>query len=229
MTEVERLTSPYARRVPVRDINLVAYPLDVMVAGEPGRRRDELVRALAGGPLLRLRTPGPGRPGVVVLRSDRPARDVPAHTAAPVLVVTARDEPEEVVGTLLAGATSYLIDGQFTATELLGAVLGTAAGRSFLSPAALAALVHALQQPARGGAPAELAGALSRRERQIMELVADGHPNSFIARREYIVEKTVRNHLNSIYAKLGVRSRAGAILVWWGRPRPVPGPTAADC
>jgi DNA-binding CsgD family transcriptional regulator len=61
-----------------------------------------------------------------------------------------------------------------------------------------------------------------------MDLVAEGHPNSFIARREYIVEKTVRNHLNSIYAKLGVRSRSGAILVWWGRPRPVPGPTA-DC
>ena len=81
-------------------------------------------------------------------------------------------------------------------------------------------MVRRLQHPDRLGVPSALAAALSRRERQIMELVAEGHPNSHIARREFIAEKTVRNHLNSIYAKLGVRSRAEAILVWLGRTRP---------
>ena len=248
----------------------LTFPLDVTVAGEPGRPRDDLVRTLTACPLLRVRVAGtvrvlpagspqarvapaatsrgpahnaspahnggpahngrwadggcvrPGRPGLVVLRSAHPARDVQLRVAAdgsvPVLVVSGQTEESEIVRALRAGATSYLVDGEFTASEVLGAALGTAAGRSYLSPSALAAVVRRLQRPDRTGVAAELAGTLSRRERQIMELVAEGHPNSVIARREFIAEKTVRNHLNNIYAKLRVRSRAEAILVWWGRP-----------
>lgn len=169
----------------------------------------------------------PARSGVVVLRSAGPARDVRAQVAAgetaPILVVSPESEEGEVVRTLQAGATSYLVDGQFSGTEVLAATLGTAAGRSHLSPSVLAAVVRRLQHPDRSSVPAELASSLSRRERQIMELVAEGHPNSYIARREFIAEKTVRNHLNNIYSKLGVRSRAEAILVWLGRARPVAG------
>jgi DNA-binding NarL/FixJ family response regulator len=169
----------------------------------------------------------PARSAVVVLRSTAPARDVralvSADETAPVLVVSPETEENEVVRTLQSGATSYLVEGQFTGTEVLAAALGTAAGRSHLSPPVLAAVVRRLQHPDRSSAAAELAGSLSRRERQIMELVAEGHPNSYIARREFIAEKTVRNHLNNIYAKLGVRSRAEAILVWLGRARPAAG------
>lgn len=168
--------------------------------------------------------PEPARSRVVVLRSASPARDVRAQVeageSAPILVVSPESEEGEVVRTLQAGATSYLVDGQFSGTEILAAALGTAAGRSHLSPTVLAAVVRRLQHPDRTAVPTELAGTLSRRERQIMDLVAEGHPNSAIARREFIAEKTVRNHLNNIYAKLGVRSRSEAILVWLGRSRP---------
>lgn len=230
----------------------LAYPLDVTVLSEPGRRRDELVQALTSCSLLRVRVaagtraglpaaasrpparPGPGwqnagrqrpvRSAVVVLRSAYPARDVRALVAAggtaPVLVVSAESEEAEVVRTLQAGATSYLVEGHFSGPEALSAALGTAAGRSHLSPSVLAAVVRRLQHADAATVPAELAESLSRRERQIMELVAEGHPNAYIARREFIAEKTVRNHLNNIYAKLGVRSRAEAILVWLGRARP---------
>lgn len=168
--------------------------------------------------------PEPARSRVVVLRSASPARDVRAQVeageSAPILVVSPESEEGEVVRTLQAGATSYLVDGQFSGTEILAAALGTAAGRSHLSPTVLAAVVRRLQHPDRTTVPTELASTLSRRERQIMDLVAEGHPNSAIARREFIAEKTVRNHLNNIYAKLGVRSRSEAILVWLGRSRP---------
>jgi DNA-binding NarL/FixJ family response regulator len=309
---------PLADRHPVLQTDQLVFPMDVTVGAEPGRVRDELVRALATCPLLRVQVrvagivrsagspparlapagTGPSsartsltatgsgrtgsaatgsdrtgssrtgsaatdssrtgssrtglaatssalagladsglaqtgwrggdgrRPGLVVLCSASPAREVRRQVAtgegAPILVVSGESDEGEVVRVLQAGATSYLVDGQFGETEVLGAALGTAAGRSHLSPSALAAVVHRLQHPDRTGVPAALAATLSRRERQIMELVAEGSPNSFIARREFIAEKTVRNHLNNIYAKLHVRSRAEAILVWLGRARPMP-------
>jgi DNA-binding NarL/FixJ family response regulator len=218
----------------------LALPVDVAVGCEPGPRREELVRMLAACPLLRVRarpvvhalhavpTGRPGRdgphPAVLVLRSAVPSRDVPAQVAAgetaPILVVSPVAEDGEIVRTLQSGATSYLVEGEFTAAEVPAAALGTAAGRSHLSPSVLAAVVRRLRHPEHPAVTPGLAGSLSRRERQIMELVAEGHPNSHIARREFIAEKTVRNHLNNIYAKLGVRSRAEAILVWLGHGRP---------
>lgn len=196
-----------------------SHRLAATVLGDPGPGRDELVDALTRSPLLRVRV-APGPPALVstgslvVLRSGRPARDVRTQFAgggtAPIMVVATVADEDEAVRTLRAGATSYLVEGRYGPAELLTAVLGTAAGHSHLSPAVLAAVVRRLQRPDR---PA-VAGRLSRRERQIMELVAEGHATAAIARREFIAEKTVRNHLNSIYTKLGVRSRAEAILAW---------------
>jgi DNA-binding NarL/FixJ family response regulator len=289
LTATTHGTAPYPRSLPadvrarpasvrgdhhvvVGGTHELPFPLDVTVAGAPGRTRDDLVRVLTACSLLRVRVAGtlssagsvpsaagavrpaqaralnggaparqwtggrqsrPGRPGLIVLRTAQPARDVRVQVAAdesvPILVVSGELEPNQIVRALQAGASSYLVDGQFTASEVLSAALGTAAGRSHLSPAALAAVVDRLQHPERTGVPAELAGALSRREREIMELVAEGQSNAFIARREFISEKTVRNHLNNIYAKLQVHSRAEAILVWWGRPRTAPaGPAASE-
>lgn len=200
--------------------------LSTTVLGDPGRPRDELVAALAASPQLRVRVGPPVSvptgPAVLVLRSARPARDLRTRVArgtAPALVVTTVTDPAEAVRTLQAGATSYLIEGQYDRGELLAAVLGTAAGHSHLSPAVLAAVVRRLQHPERPAVPPEVAGRLSRRERQILDLVADGYATSVIARREFIAEKTVRNHLNNIYAKLGVRSRAEAVAAWLGSPR----------
>jgi DNA-binding NarL/FixJ family response regulator len=205
----------------------LALPLDVGVAGQPGRPRDGLVRTLTACSLLRVGVTGApawrSRARVVVLRSELPARDVREQREAgrdvPILVVSGAVADGEIVRTLQAGATGFLVDGQFTAGDVLAAVLDTAVGCSRLSPAALGAVVRRLRDPDQPAIPTDLASTLSPRERQIMELVAQGHPNSVIARREFITEKTVRNHLNNIYPKLRVRSRADAILVWWGKVR----------
>jgi ATP/maltotriose-dependent transcriptional regulator MalT len=58
---------------------------------------------------------------------------------------------------------------------------------------------------------------LSSREAQIMTLIADGHSNGQIAERLVLAEKTVKNHVNRIYAKLGVGSRPAAISRWTPR------------
>jgi ATP/maltotriose-dependent transcriptional regulator MalT len=71
-----------------------------------------------------------------------------------------------------------------------------------------------IPKPARGAG-------LSSREAQIMTLIAAGHSNGQIAERLVLAEKTVKNHVNRIYAKLGVGSRPAAISRW--RPRVPPG------
>jgi ATP/maltotriose-dependent transcriptional regulator MalT len=62
-------------------------------------------------------------------------------------------------------------------------------------------------------------GGLSSREAQIMTLIAAGHSNGQIAERLVLAEKTVKNHVNRIYAKLGVGSRPAAISRWGPRAR----------
>ncbi|WP_066363405.1 helix-turn-helix domain-containing protein [Herbidospora mongoliensis] len=59
--------------------------------------------------------------------------------------------------------------------------------------------------------------ALSKRETEVMDLIAGGHSNNQIAQQLFLSEKTVKNHVNRIYAKLGVASRGTAIDLWSGR------------
>lgn len=63
---------------------------------------------------------------------------------------------------------------------------------------------------------------LSKREAEVMELIATGHSNGEIARLLFLSEKTVKNHVNRIYAKLGVDCRMTAICRWRGEPAPPP-------
>lgn len=58
---------------------------------------------------------------------------------------------------------------------------------------------------------------LSKRETEVMDLIATGQSNGQIARRLFLSEKTVKNHVNRIYAKLGVDSRVTAIGLWLSR------------
>ncbi|MFC0863262.1 LuxR C-terminal-related transcriptional regulator [Sphaerimonospora cavernae] len=60
---------------------------------------------------------------------------------------------------------------------------------------------------------------LSKREAEVMELIATGHSNGEIAQRLFLSEKTVKNHVNRIYGKLGVESRDTAIGRWLGATR----------
>ncbi|GAA4559110.1 helix-turn-helix domain-containing protein [Planotetraspora kaengkrachanensis] len=61
---------------------------------------------------------------------------------------------------------------------------------------------------------------LSKRETEVMDLIATGHSNGEIAQRLFLSEKTVKNHVNRIYAKLGVASRVTAIGRWLGGTDP---------
>jgi DNA-binding NarL/FixJ family response regulator len=124
-----------------------------------------------------------------------------------VVALTSFAERDRVLAALDAGAVGYLLK-DIEPAELRSAIRAAARGESPLSPRAAGALVAARS---RG---ADLP-ALSGREREVLELVAEGLPNKSIARRLEISEKTVKAHLTSIYQQLGVTDRTQAAI--WAR------------
>lgn len=156
-------------------------------------------------------------PDVVLLDVRMPRRDGVAVAAelssrARVLMLTFSDEPATIQEALRAGATGYLVHGQFDADDLVDAVVSAAGGTGTFSPSAVSVLRASI-----GAAPAAAERdhfGLTEREREIMDLVAEGLRNGEIAGRCFVAEKTVKNHLNRIFAKLGVESRPQAMALW---------------
>jgi DNA-binding NarL/FixJ family response regulator len=157
------------------------------------------------------------RPDVTLLDVQMPGRD--GVSAAPelagmthVLMTTFSDTPEVVHAAVDAGALGYLVHGTFAEDELIACVLAAAAGNAVFGGPAMAAL-RAGRAPA---APRRPAHDLSARQLEIMDLIALGNSNGDIARQLFLAEKTVKNHVNHIFAKLGVRNRAEAVSLWLG-------------
>jgi DNA-binding NarL/FixJ family response regulator len=126
-----------------------------------------------------------------------------------VLVLSNADDPDTVARAVSAGARGYLVHGQVEREQIVDAVLGTAAGLSFLSPSAAAALVDRVQ-----GSRTSTDGDLTRREREVMELIAGGLTNQEIAARLVISGKTVKNHVHQVYKRLKVAGREQAVARW---------------
>lgn len=165
------------------------------------------------------------RPDIVLLDVKMPIMDGVAAAGAispgtPVLMLTYTDDQNTVTRAIRAGASGYLVHGGFTPDELVSAVLAVAEGKGALSPAVAPVLLDALRaQPV--AADDLVRDDLTAREREIMSLVSAGASNGEIARKLFLAEKTVKNHLNRIYAKLGVTSRGEAMARWLGTYPPL--------
>ena len=127
---------------------------------------------------------------------------ITAHPAAPrVLVVTTYGSDADVLPAIEAGATGYLLKDA-APDELATAVRTAAAGRTSLAPAIADRLMNRLRTPIT---------ALTRRETEVLALVAEGLSNRTIADRLHLTEGTVKSHLARIYTKLDVDSRTAAL------------------
>ncbi|MFW6691293.1 response regulator [Streptomyces sp. MAR4 CNX-425] len=185
---------------------------DLEIAGESGAG-EEALTALAEPDvrvdvvLMDLHLPGCS--GVEATRQlNSPCR---GGSAPPrVLVMSASVEDDAVVAALRAGAYGYLDKGASRA-ELLGAVRCVAAGGAVFSPAVaerLSRYFSALHTVPAGRAFPQL----TQREREVLDLIARSYNNRRIARELVLSEKTVRNHISNIFAKLGVQDRIAAML-----------------
>lgn len=145
----------------------------------------------------------PGMDGIEATR--RIASTVP-HVR--ILVVTLSEEPAHLLQAILAGAQGYLVHGRFSAQELAEAVRIVHAGGALITPAIVPELVELTRHPSGSGSTGTMPGSpLTEREYAVLDLVRTGHSNRQIARHLGIREKTVKNHIHNIYAKLHVHSR----------------------
>ncbi|MFE2877579.1 response regulator [Streptomyces roseus] len=128
-----------------------------------------------------------------------------AITALPgaprVLVLTTYDTDADILAAVEAGASGYLLKDA-PPEELAAAVRTAAAGQSALAPAVALRLMDRMRTPAE---------ALTKRELEVLQLVADGLSNQQISKKLFLSQATVKSHLVHIYAKLGVDSRTSAV------------------
>jgi DNA-binding NarL/FixJ family response regulator len=121
------------------------------------------------------------------------------------------EDDASVLAAMRVGARGYIVKGSGSA-EIARAIRGVAGGDAILGPSVAPTVLAALRAPATP--PAEHPfPELTRREFEVLQLLAQGHSNSAIADRLFVSEKTVRNHLSLIFDKLGVTSRAEAIVL----------------
>jgi DNA-binding NarL/FixJ family response regulator len=169
---------------------------DLEVIGEASDGAEAVRRAgEADVVLMDLRMPGMGGVEAITrLRESRPE--------VRVLVLTTFDTDSDVLPAIEAGATGYLLKDA-PREELLRAVRSAHRGESVLSPSVAGRLMGRVRRPSDG--------TLSKREREVLALVADGTTNREAARRLFVSEATIKTHLLHIYDKLDVRDRAAAV------------------
>jgi DNA-binding NarL/FixJ family response regulator len=184
----------------VRDL-LEAEP-DITVIGEAGTAESALARIPALKPdvaVLDVRLPDGD--GVTVCREIRSKMPDVAC-----LMLTSFGDDEALFDAIMAGASGYVLK-QIRGTDLVGAVRTIASGRSLLDPEAASRVMRRMREQAQRSDP--LAG-LTEQERRILELIGEGLTNRQIGERMFLAEKTVKNYVSALFAKLGMERRAQA-------------------
>ncbi|MEU8794319.1 response regulator transcription factor [Streptomyces sp. NPDC048643] len=182
---------------------------DISVVGDAGN----VEHALARGPALRpdvavLDVRLPDGDGISVCRELR--SQMPELSC---LMLTSFDDEEALLDAIMAGAAGYVLK-QIKGSDLVSAVRTVASGQSMLDPATTARLMSRLRaDPAEEPALAPELASLSPRERDVLALIGDGLTNREIGKELYLSEKTVKNHISRLLAKLGVQRRVQAAVL----------------
>jgi two-component system, NarL family, response regulator DevR len=183
----------------------------IEVVAEAGSVEEALVRTNAAAPdvaVVDVRLPDGD--GVALCRTLRELENGPRC-----LVLTAFDDEQALVEAIMAGASGYLLK-QVRGQDVVHAVREVAAGRSLLDPLTTARVLERMRRSAQTD---ELA-ALTERERHVLELIGEGLSNREIGERLFLAEKTVKNYVTSVLAKLGMERRTQAVA--WMAKRSAP-------
>ena len=184
----------------VRDL-LEAEP-DITVVGEAGTASSALARI----PAL--------RPDVAVLDVRRPdgdgvsvCREIRSRMAGVAcLMLTSFSDDEALFDAIMAGAAGYVLK-QIRGADLAGAVRTVASGRSLLDPEAASAVMRRIREQAQRSDPL---ARLTEHERRILELIGAGLTNRQIGEQLFLAEKTIKNYVSELFAKLGMHHRTQA-------------------
>ncbi len=125
------------------------------------------------------------------------------------LILTSYEDDEALFAAIMAGASGYVLK-QIRGTDLVDAVRRVAAGQSLLDPAVTQRVLERIRNPQHQ--PDQLKS-LTEQERRILGYVADGLTNRQIAAQMFLAEKTVKNYVSSLLAKLGLERRTQAAIL----------------
>lgn len=124
------------------------------------------------------------------------------------LILTSFADDEALFDAIMAGAAGYLLK-QIKGTDLVDAIRRVASGQSLLDPEVTARVLERLR---RGPEEDERLARLTEQERKILDLIAEGLTNRQIAERIFLAEKTVKNYVSNLLAKLGMERRTEAAV-----------------
>jgi len=177
---------------------------DLEVVGEAATVADALARIpLSNADVAVLDLGLPDGSGIEIcreLRSSAPRM----HS----IILTSYDDEESLIEAALAGASGYALK-QLKGNEIVAAVRAAAQGRSTMNPDVTARSLERVRADREANEPLE---SLTDQEREILELIAMGKSNREIAEHMYLAEKTIKNRVTALFAKLGVSRRAQAAV-----------------
>ncbi|MFD6176682.1 MULTISPECIES: response regulator [unclassified Isoptericola] len=184
--------------------DLLGMEDDLEVVGVAGTAAEALARV----PAL--------RPDVVVLDVRLPdgdgvsvCRELRSRTDVAVLMLTSFDDDESLFDAILAGASGYVLK-QVRGTDLVAGIRTVAAGGSTLDPKATGRVLARMRHQGEGDDPL---AELTPQERRVLGLVGEGMTNRQIGAELFLAEKTVKNYVSSLLAKLGLERRVQAAVL----------------
>ena len=177
---------------------------DLEVVGEASTAAEALTRIPLAQPdvaILDVRLPDGD--GIEVCREVRSAMP---HVGC--LILTSFADDEALFSAIMAGASGYVLK-QVRGTDLVGAIRRVAAGESLLDPAVTRRVLQRLRSEPEDD---QMLARLTEQERRILDLIAEGRTNRQIAESMYLAEKTVKNYVSNLLAKLGMHRRTEAAV-----------------
>ena len=202
----------------------------VVIADDHPLYREGVARSLSeSGKFIVVGEAANGRDALAWVRSERPdvvlldismpdggiatLQQIMALDSPPrVAMLTVSEEDDDIMQALRAGALGYILKG-VGAEELADLVRELAAGRSYVSPGLAGRLLVAMRRPQTPAAPPNPLADLSKREEDILKLVAKGLSNREVGDALELQEKTVKHYMTSILQKLQVRNRVEAAML----------------
>ncbi len=181
---------------------LLSLEDDIEIVGEAGTAAEALNRIPATRPdvaVLDVRLPDGS--GVEVCREIRSRQP-----EIKCLMLTSFSDDEALFDAIMAGAAGYVLKA-IRGTDLLSAVRDVAAGKSLLDPVATGQVLARLRE---GSQEDERLSGLTKQERRILDLIGEGMTNRQIGNELHLAEKTVKNYVSSLLAKLGMERRTQA-------------------
>ena len=182
--------------------DLISLERDMEVVGEAGSTRDAITRIPIAKPdvaVLDVRLPDGS--GVEVCRDIR--SELPGVHC---LMLTSYADDEALFDAIMAGASGYVLK-EIRGNDLIDAIRQVAAGKSLLDPLATQKVLDRLRN---GGRHDDRLDVLSDQERRILDLIGEGMTNRQIGEQMHLAEKTVKNYVSSLLAKLGMERRTQA-------------------